>query len=229
MWKKGMKTKDRMVNKPPLYPGLRVWLSWLTWRETWNDPFHAEIVTYKISDSTNYPFLFSKHTVKATKRKEEKSEFSHAENRPCHPQQNEVWKLACTLPVKASRVVSYPMRLSKHRWKTCHSDWLPMPPGVLRSVYHLPRNCRAVSLGNRCLSPFRQRSTGDMVTTAYGQQQSTCSWKYTQTSHEKLPWWQSTLMRDHPDKILPLRDHPDNRPPWWEITLTRDHPYERPS
>ena len=87
---------------------------------------------------------------------------------PPPPPQHTAWKRAPTLLVKASRVVSYPMRLSRQRWKTCHSDWLPMPPGVLRSVYHRPRNCRAVSLGSRCFSPFRHRSTGDTVATAHG-------------------------------------------------------------
>ena len=97
-----------------------------------------------------------------------KTIFSERETTPPPPPNPTAWKRAPTLLVKASRVVSYPMRLSRQRWKTCHSDWLPMPPGVLRSVYHRPRNCRAVSLGSRCFSPFRHRSTGDTVTTAHG-------------------------------------------------------------
>ena len=94
--------------------------------------------------------------------------FLRERNKQHPPPTPTAWKRAPTLLVKASRVVSYPMRLSRQRWKTCHSDWLPMPPGVLRSVYHRPRNCRAVSLGSRCFSPFRHRSTGDTVTTAHG-------------------------------------------------------------
>ena len=54
----------------------------------------------------------------------------------------------------------------------------------------------------------------------------------------KLSWWQTTLMRDHPDEWTPWWVttwyhpderppgwyHPNERPPSWQTTLMRDHP-----
>ena len=49
---------------------------------------------------------------------------------------------------------------------------------------------------------------------------------------DRPPWWDSTLMTDHPDETAPwwqttlMRQHPDDRPPWWDSTLMTDHPDE---
>ena len=56
---------------------------------------------------------------------------------------------------------------------------------------------------------------------------------------ERPPWWETTLVREHPNERQswwestlmrdhPMRDHPDERAPWWESTLVREHPDERP-
>ena len=52
---------------------------------------------------------------------------------------------------------------------------------------------------------------------------------------ERLPWWGTTLMKDHPDvrppcwEITLMRDHLGKRPPCWETFLMRDHLDKRPS
>ena len=49
---------------------------------------------------------------------------------------------------------------------------------------------------------------------------------------ERLSWWETTLMRDHTDErphlwqTTLIRDHPDERLSWWKTTLMRDHPDE---
>ena len=41
-------------------------------------------------------------------------------------------------------------------------------------------------------------------------------------------WWETTLMKDHPDEPSIMRNQPDNRQPWWETSMVKDHPDDRP-